>query len=66
MSCIYCNGDVHPKRIEILQKKGALITCIFCAEQKVKRVTGFRCFCELRKGYWRHIYVAFSFTSPML
>jgi len=42
MSCIYCNGDVHPKRIEILQKKGALITCIDCAESKVQRVTGFQ------------------------
>ena len=42
MSCIYCNSEVHPKRIEILQKKGALITCIDCAEQKVHKVTGFQ------------------------
>lgn len=42
MSCIYCASDVHPKRIEILQKKGALITCITCAESKVQRVTGFQ------------------------
>lgn len=42
MSCIYCGGEVHPKRIEILQKKGALITCIPCAEAKVPRVTGFQ------------------------
>jgi hypothetical protein len=42
MSCIYCNGDVHPKRIEILKSKGALITCITCAEAKVQRVTGFQ------------------------
>lgn len=42
MSCIYCAGEVHPKRIEILQKKGALITCIACAENKVQRVTGFQ------------------------
>jgi hypothetical protein len=42
MSCIYCNGDVHPRRIEILKLKGALITCITCAEDKVQRVTGFQ------------------------
>jgi len=42
MSCIYCAGEVHPKRIEILQKKGALITCITCAESKVQKVTGFQ------------------------
>lgn len=42
MSCIYCGGNVHEKRIEILQKRGSLITCIDCAEQKVQRVTGFQ------------------------
>jgi hypothetical protein len=42
MSCIYCNGDVHEKRIEILKSKGSSITCITCAESKVQRVTGFQ------------------------
>jgi hypothetical protein len=42
MSCIHCNGDVHPKRIEILRNKNSAITCITCAESKVQRVTGFQ------------------------
>jgi hypothetical protein len=42
MSCIYCNGVVHEKRIEILKSKGSSITCISCAESKVQRVTGFQ------------------------
>jgi hypothetical protein len=42
MSCIYCNNEVHPKRIEILKKRNALITCIECAEAKVAKVTGFQ------------------------
>ena len=42
MSCIYCNNEVHPKRVEILKKRNALITCIECAEAKVTKVTGFQ------------------------
>jgi hypothetical protein len=42
MSCIYCGGDVHPKRIEILQGRGQLISCIGCAEGKVQKVVGFQ------------------------
>ena len=41
-TCIYCNGEVHPRRVDILKSKGALITCIICAETKVQRVTGFQ------------------------
>ena len=42
-TCIYCNTDkIHPKRIEILISKNQPITCIDCAEGKVKRVTGFQ------------------------
>ena len=40
--CIYCGGDVHPKRVEILDKKFSPISCIACAELKVKPVTGFQ------------------------
>ena len=41
-TCIYCAGDVHEKRIAILEKNGKPITCITCAEQKVQKVTGFQ------------------------
>ena len=41
-TCIYCNGEVHHRRVDILKSKGALITCIICAETKVQRVTGFQ------------------------
>lgn len=40
--CCYCGGDVHPKRVEILQKKGQQISCIGCAETEVKKVVGFQ------------------------
>lgn len=42
MSCIYCGGAVHEKRIEILQSKKQPISCITCAEEKVERVVGFQ------------------------
>jgi len=42
MSCIYCGGDVHPKRVEILQGRNQPISCIGCAEGKVQRVVGFQ------------------------
>jgi hypothetical protein len=42
MNCIYCGGEVHPRRIEILKSKGQSISCIGCAEGKVQRVVGFQ------------------------
>jgi len=42
MSCEYCGGEVHPKRIEILQSRSQTISCIGCAEGKVQKVVGFQ------------------------
>lgn len=42
MNCIYCDNEVNPKRVEILLKRNAIISCISCAENKVEKVTGFQ------------------------
>lgn len=37
MECIHCGVEVHPKRVEILQKNNKPITCLeHSAEQKVQ------------------------------
>ena len=41
--CIHCGcTDIHPKRVEFLIKYKKSITCIDCAEGRVKKVTGFQ------------------------
>jgi len=41
--CIHCGTlEINPKRVEFLIKYKKDITCIDCAEGKVKRVTGFQ------------------------
>lgn len=42
VDCVYCGDEVHPKRVEILEKNKKPISCISCAESKVKKVTGFQ------------------------
>jgi H2-forming N5,N10-methylenetetrahydromethanopterin dehydrogenase-like enzyme len=35
-----CSNEIHPKRVEFLQKKGMKIQCIPCAEGKVVKLAG--------------------------
>lgn len=39
MNCV-CGGDIHPKRVEFLQKKGMKVQCINCAEGNVQKKAG--------------------------
>ena len=36
-----CGNEIHPKRIEFLQKRNMSIMCLDCAEGKVKKLGGF-------------------------
>lgn len=35
-----CGNQIHPKRVEILQKQGKKLSCISCAENNVKKLVG--------------------------
>ena len=36
-----CGTEIHPKRVEFLQKHNKAMCCITCAEQTVQKVGGF-------------------------
>lgn len=39
-NCIHCNIEVHPKRVEILNRTGASITCL--EHSATQKVVGFK------------------------
>jgi hypothetical protein len=37
-----CGKEIHPKRVEFLEKYSKPLSCIECAEGKVQKVVGFQ------------------------
>lgn len=38
MNCIYCQKEIHPERVEILQGHGRPMVCVACCEETPRMV----------------------------
>lgn len=41
MNICKCDNEIHPKRVEFLQKRNMPIMCLDCVEGKVQKLGGF-------------------------